>query len=93
MVVGYSKKEDAIITAKGLNDIDNSEELNETISKLKTMKGYGHLLNQYAEGGGIMEYKEDKDLIAVFDKEDYQSTSFGGYFLYSVIFVDNGVWQ
>jgi antirestriction protein len=55
MVVGYSKKEDAIITAKGLNDIDNSEELNETISKLKTMKGYGHFLNKYAEGGEISD--------------------------------------
>jgi hypothetical protein len=57
MVVGYSKKEDAIITAKGLNDINDTNELSETISKLKTMKGYGHFLNQYAEGGEF----EDKD--------------------------------
>jgi hypothetical protein len=59
MVVGYSKKEDAIITAKGLNYIDNSEELNETISKLKTMKGYGHFLNQYADGGSVRGFYED----------------------------------
>ena len=69
MVVGYSKKEDAIITAKGLNYIDNSEELNETISKLKTMKGYGHFLNQYAEGGGI---EEEVPLRADIDGDIYE---------------------
>lgn len=51
MIVGYSKKEDANITAKGLNDINDSNELSETISKLKTMKGYGHFLNKMAKGG------------------------------------------
>jgi hypothetical protein len=46
------------------------------------------ITEQFKNGGGVMEFKEDKNLIAVFDKKDYQSTSFGGYFLYSVIFVD-----
>ena len=80
MVVGYSKKEDAIITAKGLNDIDNSEELNETISKLKTMKGYGHFLNQYAEGGEISDlgFAYLADLwfaVQQKDTEDYEKLS------------------
>ena len=51
MVVGYSKKEDAKTTSDGLNKIDNSDELKETISILKSMKGYGHFLNNYAKGG------------------------------------------
>ena len=61
MVVGYSEKEDAIITSKGLNDIDNLDELNETIIKLKTMKGYGYFLDKaFADGGGVEPYDEEK---------------------------------
>jgi len=55
MIVGYSKKEDAVITANELNKISDSSELSKTIAHLQTLKGYGHFLNKYSDGG-VMQY-------------------------------------
>lgn len=67
MVVGYSKKEDATITAKGLNDVSDASELNKIISKLKSMDGYGYFLNTMAHGGS-MDSQQGIDLF-----EDYEN--------------------
>jgi len=44
MVVGYSKKSEAEITANGLNRIRKKENITKMKDFLKTNKGYGHYL-------------------------------------------------
>jgi hypothetical protein len=44
MVVGYSKKSDAEITADGLNRIRKKENISKMKQTLQTTKGYGHYI-------------------------------------------------
>lgn len=44
MVVGYSKKSDAEITADGLNRIRKKENISKMKQTLKTTNGYGHYI-------------------------------------------------
>jgi prophage tail gpP-like protein len=44
MVVGYSKKTDAELTAKGLNRIRKKENISKMKSFLQSTKGYNHYI-------------------------------------------------
>ena len=44
MVVGYSKKSGAEVTAAGLNRLKKPESISKMIEKLRTEKGYGHYI-------------------------------------------------
>lgn len=49
MVVGYSKKEYAELTAYGLNKIKGEEKILKMKEILKTEKGYGYYVRRYKE--------------------------------------------
>lgn len=77
MIVGYSKKEDAVITTNELNKISDSSELSRTIAHLQTLKGYGHFLNKYSEGGSVQSNSRigEKYLYVPYQNSPYTITN------------------
>ncbi len=89
MVVGYSKKDQAEKTAKGLLATDEKD-LDDVIKKLKSKEGYGMFVNEGGVFMGGKSYSANMDILAAYNDlspeerktlDDYCESKFGKQFL------------